>query len=56
MEEQEKKRTWSWWFWVVIFLFPIPIGIAPWWVVLIFVALFVAFVLGMAYALKHGSS
>lgn len=40
MEEPQKKMKWPWWVWVLVILFPIPVGVGPWWVTVIFIAVF----------------
>jgi len=46
-EDPEKRKGWPWWVWLVIILFPIPIRVRPWWVGVIFIAIFAFLVWGI---------
>jgi len=56
MEGPDQKIRWPWWVWLIIILFPIPFGLRPWWVTVIFLALFAILVGAIAMHYKKNSS
>jgi len=51
-----KKKEWPWWFWLFVISFPIPIGLGPWWVAVIFAAVFAVLVWVIIQDFKNNSS